>query len=78
MKGRQKRRPTKWGAAKVDEAIGIGKPGTTIEVWEMWKKTRKKPGTLTVSVGGSRWRPHKAASHRQISWDKVAEWLTNQ
>jgi hypothetical protein len=78
MKGRQKGRPTKWVAAKVDEAIGIGKPGVTFEVWEKWKKTRKKLGTLTVSVGGLRWWPHKAPSYRKKSWDQVAEWPENQ
>jgi len=78
MKGRQKGRPTKWVTATVQENVGIGKPGVTFEVWEKWKKTRKKLGTLTVSVGGLRWWPHKAPGYRQRSWDKVADWFENR
>jgi hypothetical protein len=75
MKGRQKGRPTKWVEATVEEAVAIGKPGVTFEVWTKWKRTRKKLGTLTVSVGGLRWWPHKAPSYRQKSWDKLADWF---
>jgi hypothetical protein len=59
MKGRQKGRPTKWVSAKVQEHVGIGKRGVQFEVWEKWKKKRRKLGTLIISVGGLRWWPHK-------------------
>jgi hypothetical protein len=78
MKGRQRGRPTKWVAANVEQSIDIGKPGVTFEVWEKWKKTRKKLGTLTVSVGGLRWWPHKAPTYRQKNWDKLADWFNSK
>ena len=73
MKGRQKGRPTKWVTANVTEAIAIGKPGVTFEIWEKWKRTRRKLGTLTVSVGGLRWWPSSAAKARRLTWDEFAE-----
>ena len=75
MKGRQKGRPTKWVSASVGEYIDIGKPGIEFEVWEKWKQKRRKLGTLTVSVGGLRWWPHKGKVSRQRSWDELANWL---
>jgi len=39
------------------------------------KRKRKKLGTLTVSVGGLRWWPHKAPNPRQKSWRRIAEWF---
>ena len=33
----------------------------------------KKLGTLTVSVGGLRWWPHKALQYRQKTWERVAD-----
>ncbi len=78
MKGRQKGRPTKWVKATMEQTVVIGKPGIQFEVWEKWKKRRKKLGTLTVSVGGLRWWPHKAQGYRQRSWEKVAEWFENE
>lgn len=80
MKGRQKGRPTKWVDAQVHETVTIGKAGVTFEVWGKWKKTHKKLGTLTVSVGGLRWWPHKAprTNERQRSWNKVADWFAKQ
>ena len=77
MKGRQQGRPTKWVAATVGESIAVGKPGLTFEVWEKWKKKRRKLGTLTVSVGGLRWWPHKAPLPRQRSWEDLAAWFEN-
>src|SRR5947208_14724102 len=35
------------------------KRGVQFEVWEKWKKKQRKLGTLTISVGGLRWWPHK-------------------
>jgi hypothetical protein len=78
MKGRRPGRPTKWVQARIEEPVDIGKPGVTFEVWTKWKRTRKKLGTLTVSVGGLRWWPHKATKYRQSDWDKVAEWFASQ
>ena len=75
MTGRQKGRPTKWVSASVEQAFPVGKPGITFEVWEKWKRKRKKLGTLTVSVGGLRWWPHKAPKPRQKSWRRIAEWF---
>ena len=72
MTQRQKGRPTKVVSAGTGEEIKIGKPGITFEVWEKWKKKRKKLGTLTVSVGGLRWWPHKSPHYRQIGWERVA------
>jgi hypothetical protein len=75
MKGRQRGRPTKWVAAFISETIAVGKPGMTFEVWEKWKKKRRKLGTLTISVGGLRWWPHKAPRERQRTWEELAEWF---
>ena len=75
MKGRQKGRPTKWVSASVSESIAVGKPGLTFEVWEKWKKKRRKLGTLTVSVGGLRWWPQGSPVKRQKSWEELAEWF---
>lgn len=75
MKGRQKGRPTKHVTAEVNAPLNIGKPGVTFEVWEKWKRNRKKLGTLTVSVGGLRWWPHKGRKKRPVSWSKVAAWF---
>ena len=57
MKGRQPGRPTKWVSASVLEYVDIGKRGVRFEVWEKWKRKRRKLGTLIVTVGGLRWRP---------------------
>ena len=65
MKGRQRGKPTKWVFASIAETVGIGKPGMTFEVWDKWRKKRRKVGTLTISVGGLRWWPHNAPSPRQ-------------
>ena len=75
MKGRQKGRPTKWVSARISERFRVGKPGVTFEVWGKWKKRRKKVGTLTVSVGGVRWWPHKAPKERQRTWDELSAWF---
>jgi hypothetical protein len=75
MKGRQKGRPTKWVRANVIEPLRIGRRGITFEVWNKWKKTRRKLGTLTVSVGGLRWWPHKGQKYRQQTWNAVADWF---
>jgi hypothetical protein len=76
MKGRQPGRPTKWVSASVLQLIDIGKSGIQLEVWEKWKRTRRKVGTLTVSVGGLRWRPPSGKLLRQKSWDEFAQWFT--
>ncbi|PYK81631.1 MAG: hypothetical protein DMF27_06695 [Verrucomicrobia bacterium] len=75
MKGRQQGRPTKWVSATMKEHVSVGKPGVKFEVWEKWKKNRRKLGTLTISVGGLRWRPHKGKLSKQRSWDAFAEWF---
>ncbi|PYL04582.1 MAG: hypothetical protein DME32_01520 [Verrucomicrobia bacterium] len=75
MKGRQQGRPTKWVSATMKEHVAVGKPGVKFEVWEKWKKNRRKLGTLTISVGGLRWRPHKGKLSKQRSWDAFAEWF---
>lgn len=77
MKGRQKGRPTKWVTAMVQEPIAIGKPGVTFTVWQKWSKRRKKLGTLTVSIGGLRWWPHKAQNEKQRTWDRFSNWMEN-
>ena len=79
MKGRQKGRPTKWVQAQINESIAVGKTGLTFEVWGKWKKTGKKLGTLTVSVGGLRWWPNKVRrkNDRQRTWDEVSDWFEN-
>ena len=75
MKGRQKGRPTKWVTASVSEYIGVGKRGIQFEVWEKWKRTDRKLGTLTVSVGGLKWRPQNGKLSKQKSWAAVAEYF---
>jgi hypothetical protein len=73
MKGRQQGRPTKRVTATMKEHVAVGKPGVKFEVCEKWKKTRRKLGTLIVTVGGLRWRPHKGKRSKQLSWDTFAE-----
>lgn len=77
MKGRQRGRPTKWVVASVNEAIAVGKPGVTFEVWDKWRKKRRKLGTLTISVGGLRWWPHKAPRERQRTWEELDLWFNS-
>jgi len=60
------------------EHVAVGKPGVKFEVWEKWKKNRRKLGTLTVTVGGLRWRPHKAKLLKQLNWDTFAEWFEGE
>jgi hypothetical protein len=75
MKGRQKGRPTKWVSATISEYFGIGRTGVQFEVWEKWKRKDRKLGTLTVSVGGLRWRPQKGKLSRPQNWAAVSEWF---
>jgi hypothetical protein len=75
MKGRQQGRPTKWVTATIKEHFAVGKPGVKFEVWEKWKKNRRKLGTLTISAGGLRWLPHKGKLSKHRSWDRFAEWF---
>jgi hypothetical protein len=77
MRGRRKGRPTKWVSAMVREHVTVGKPGVRFDVWGKWKKRRKKLGTLTVSVGGLRWSPHKSprTKYRHRNWERLAEWF---
>jgi hypothetical protein len=77
MKGRQPGRPTKWVKASIQESLEIGKPGIQFEVWEKWKRNRRKLGTLIISVGGLRWRPTSGKLSRQKSWEILAEWLNS-
>jgi hypothetical protein len=75
MKGRQPGRPTKWVKARLLEYVEVGKPGIQFEVWEKWKRNRRKLGTLIISVGGLRWRPTSGKLSRQKSWETLANWL---
>ena len=75
MKGRQKGRPTKRVLAAVHEPVLVGKPGVTFEVWDKWRRKRRKVGTLTVSVGGLRWWPRDSPNYRQRKWEDVAAWF---
>ncbi|MDP2138835.1 MAG: hypothetical protein Q8J74_13375 [Candidatus Didemnitutus sp.] len=75
MKGRQPGRPTKWVSATVNEPVSIGKPGVKFEVWDKWKQQDKKHGTLTVSVGGVKWRSGNGKTTKSKSWDAVEEWF---
>ncbi|HTV48305.1 MAG TPA: hypothetical protein VMG59_07670 [Phycisphaerae bacterium] len=77
MKGRQKGRPTKWVAASLKESVSIGKRGVRFDVWEKWKRTQRKLGTLTISVGGLRWWPLNGRISKQKSWDALSEWFTS-
>jgi hypothetical protein len=77
MKGRQRGRPTKWVTAVVSESVPIGKPGMTFEVWDKWRKKRRKLGTLMVTVGGLRWWPHKAPEARQRTWEEIDAWFNS-
>jgi hypothetical protein len=63
--------------ASVSEAIAVGKPGLTFEVWDKWRKKRRKLGTLTISVGGLRWWPHKAPRERQRTWEELDLWFNS-
>jgi hypothetical protein len=75
MKGRQPGRPTKWVTGTISERIDVGKRGIQFEVWEKWKRTDRKLGTLIVSVGGLRWRPINGKLSRQKSWAAVAQYF---
>jgi hypothetical protein len=75
MKGRQRGRPTKWVETTVLEYIDIGKRGIQFEVWEKWKQTKRKLGTLTISVGGLRWWPQNGKRYKQKNWDDLAYWF---
>jgi hypothetical protein len=77
MKGRVRGKPTKWVHASIAETVAIGKPGMTFEIWDKWRKKRRKVGTLTISVGGLRWWPHKAPAARQRTWDELDLWFNS-
>jgi hypothetical protein len=57
----------------VKEALDVSTSGIKFEVWTKWKKKGKKLGTLTVSVGGLRWRPESGKKDRRLTWDEVSE-----
>lgn len=75
MRGRVQGRPTKWLKATVNESIDVSTGGIKFEVWTKWKKKDKKLGTLTVSVGGLRWRPESGKKDRRLAWDEVRQWF---
>lgn len=70
---RQKGRPTKRVLATVQELLSVGKPGVTFEIWDRWRRKRRKIGTLTVSVGGLRWWPRDSPNYRRLTWEQFAE-----
>jgi hypothetical protein len=57
--------------------VEVDRTGFSFAVWKKWKRTRRKVGTLTVSVGGLRWRPASGKASRRLTWDDVAEWLSS-
>jgi hypothetical protein len=79
VRGKRQGRPKRWVSASMQATFDIFRPGVTFEIWNKWKRKKKntKLGTLTVSVGGLRWRHGRAGkgSVRQLSWDKVAGWF---
>ena len=75
MRGRRPGRPTKWLQATVKERLSVSTTGIRFEVWSKWKKKDKKLGTLTVSVGGLRWRPESGKKDRRRTWEQVDEWF---
>jgi hypothetical protein len=78
MKGRQRGRPTKWVKASVGEPVWVGKPGIQFEVWEKWLRTKRKLGTLIVSVGGVRWKGNHGRLSKRKNWLALSEWLEGQ
>ena len=78
MRGRQKGRPTKWVYASVEQGIYVDRTGFKFNVWEKWARTKRKVGTLTVSVGGLRWLPPKGKATHWKKWDTVAEWISQK
>lgn len=64
-------------ASKAYEKFGllfnVNKRGVEFEVWDNWKKTPCKQGTLAVTVGGLAWRPQNGKRYQRRSGDKVAE-----
>jgi hypothetical protein len=78
MKGKQKGRPTKWVTAYIPQLVEVGKPGFIFYIDEKWKQNQKKLGTLTVSVGGLRWRPRKGKFQRWRNWDEVINWIESK
>ncbi len=75
MKGRQKGRPTKWVLARLEQTFVVDKAGMDFVIWSKWKRNQKRLGTLTISVGGLRWRPAQGRGQRRRSWNKLAEWF---
>jgi hypothetical protein len=72
MKGRQPGKPTNHVTATLNGTVRVGKLGVTFEVWDKWKKKRRKLGTMTVSVGGLRWWPNNGRKDRGMRLAKIA------
>jgi hypothetical protein len=75
MRGRVSGRPTNWLVATIRERVDIGKPGMTFEVWQKWRKVHKKVGTLTVTVGGLRWRPGRGKKEKLATWNELDDFF---
>ena len=63
-------KPTKWAQLTVNQEVWLNKAGISIVVWDKWGKKRR--GTLTVSIGGLRWRPYKGKKPQRYSWNELA------
>ena len=75
MRGRQPGKPTKLVSASVDQWIEVDRVGFRFHVWQKWKRTRRRIGTLLVGSGGLRWRPANGKNLRRRTWEDVAVFL---
>ena len=78
MRGRQRGKPTKEVSAFVDQRIPLGKAGVKVEVWERWKRGRRKLGTVQVTVFGLRWWVGNGRRARRRTWDAFSEWMLDR
>lgn len=76
MRGRRPGRPTKKVKASVEQWLDINRTGIMFQVKGKWKRNKKTVGTLTVSVGGLRWKPANGKYTRWWNWNEVDAWLT--
>lgn len=67
-----KGRPSKWAKAVINEPVWLGKSGFSVVVWDKWGRKRKS--TLTISIGGLRWRPYKGKRPLRVGWDELSSW----
>jgi hypothetical protein len=64
-------RATKWAVAELNEPVGLGRRGISIDIWDKYGRNRR--GTMVVSVGGVRWYPYRAKRATKLTWPQFSE-----